>query len=116
MIEIWSKSLENLSIGEKVELLHTILLDIFRNFIPNKKKTKCDSRKPPWMTGNIRKSLKERCKLTIFFYQNGQRKTDHDNVLEKSVAEVLEAENNYILKMTKKLADSNTVPKTYWNI
>ena len=68
------------------------------------------------MTGNIRKSLKERCKLTIFFYQNGQRKTDHDNVLEKSVAEVLEAENNYILKMTKKLADSNTAPKTYWNI
>ena len=67
MIEIWSKSLENLSIGEKVELLHTILLDIFRNFIPNKKKTKCDSREPPWMTGNIRKSLKERCKLTIFF-------------------------------------------------
>ena len=56
------------------------------------------------------KSLKEKCKLTNFFYKNGHRKTDHDKVLEKS-AEVLEAKKNYILKMIKKLADSNTAPK-----
>ena len=48
------------------------------------------------------KSLKEKCKLTKFFYKNGHRKTDHDKVLEKS-AEVIEAKKNYILKMIKKL-------------
>ena len=69
------------------------------------------------MTGNIKKSLKERCKLTIFFYKNGQRKIYHNKVLEKSqecTKPILEAKKNYILKMTKKLADSNTSAKTYW--
>ena len=71
------------------------------------------------MTGIIKKSLKERCKLTKLFHKNGQRKVDHDKVLEKSeecTKQILEAKENYILKMTKKLADSNTSPKSYWTI
>ena len=36
-----------------------------------------------WQT-SLEKSLKERCKLTKFFLKNGQRKIDHDKVLEKS--------------------------------
>ena len=71
------------------------------------------------MIDNINKSLKERCKLTKSFYKNGKRKIDHDKVLEKSeecTKQILEAKNDYILKMTKKLAYSNTSPKTYWTI
>ena len=71
------------------------------------------------MTDNIKKSLKERCKLTKVFYKNGQRKIDHDKVLEMSeeyTKQILEVKKNYILKMTKKLADSNTSQKTYWTI
>ena len=114
----WNKAFENLSVDEKVDFLNKTLLNIFRNYIPNKK-IKCDYRQPPWMTNNIKKSLKERCKLTKFFYKNGRRKIDHDKVLEKSeecTKQILEAKKNYILKMTKKLADSNTSPKTYWTI
>ena len=58
------------------------------------------------MTDNIKKSLKERCKLTKFFYKNGQRKIYHDKVLEKPeecTKQILEAKRNCILKMTKKL-------------
>ena len=36
------------------------------------------------MTDIIKKSSKERCKLTDLFYKNGQRKVDYDTVLEKS--------------------------------
>ena len=71
------------------------------------------------MTDNIKKSLKERCKLTKYFYKNGQRKIDHDKILEKSVEctkQIFETKKNYILKMTKKIADSNTSSKTYWTI
>ena len=71
------------------------------------------------MKNNMKRSLKERCKLTKFFYKNGQRKVDHDKVLEKSeecTKQILEAKKNYILKMTKKLADSNTSSKSYWTI
>ena len=114
----WNKAFENLSVDEKVDFLNKTLLNIFRNYIPNKK-IKCDYWQPIWMTGNIKKYLKERCKLTKFFYKNGERKIDHDKVLEKSeecTKQILEAKKNYILKMTEKLADSNTSPKTYWTI
>ena len=50
------------------------------------------------MTDIIKKSLKERCKLTKVFYKNGQRKVDHDKVLKKSeecTKQILEAKKNY---------------------
>ena len=111
----WNAAFENLSVDEKVEFLNKTLLYIFRNYIPNQK-TKCDSRESPWMTGNIKKSLKERCKLTKFVYKNARRKTYHNKVLEKSegcTEQILEVKKNYILKMTKQLGDSSTFPKTY---
>ena len=37
----WNKAFENLSVDEKVDFLSKTLLNIFRNYIPNKK-TKCD--------------------------------------------------------------------------
>ena len=71
------------------------------------------------MTDNIKKSLKERCKLTKRFHKNDQRKIDHDKVLEKSeecTKQILEAKKNYVLRMTRNHAYSNTSPKTYWTI
>ena len=35
---------------------------------------------------------------------------------EECTKQILEAKKNYILKMTKKLADSNTSSKSYWTI
>ena len=55
----WNKAFENLSVDEKVDFLNKTLLNIFRNYILNKK-IKCDYRQPPWMKDNIKKSLKER--------------------------------------------------------
>ena len=68
----WTKAFENLSVDEKVELNNEALLNIYRNYTSDKK-IKCDLRQPPWMTDNIKKSLKERSKLTKIFYKNGQR-------------------------------------------
>ena len=68
---------------------------------------------------DIKKSLKERSKLTKSFYKNGHRKVDHDKILEKSeecTKQILKAKKNYTLKMTQKLADSNTSSKSYWTI
>ena len=69
----WNKAFENLSVDEKVDVLNKTLLNIFTNYIPNKK-IGCDYRQPPWMTDNIKKSLKERCKLTNFFLQKWSEK------------------------------------------
>ena len=49
------------------------------------------------MTENIKKSIKEICKLTNFFYKNGERKIDHDKVSEMSgecTKQILEAKKN----------------------
>ena len=78
-----NRAFENLPVNEKVELLNETLLNTFGNYIPNKK-IKCDYRQPPWMADNIKKTLKQRSKLTKLFYKNGQRNSDHIKVLEKS--------------------------------
>ena len=71
------------------------------------------------MTDNIKRSLKERSKLTKCYYKNGQKKSDHEKISEKSsdhTKEIVDAKNNYSLKMTTKLQDSKTTSKTYWAI
>ena len=49
----WNKASENYSTDAIVELLNENLLNIFKNYIPNKK-IKCDYRQPPWMNDNIK--------------------------------------------------------------
>ena len=71
------------------------------------------------MTDNIKKSLKQRSKLTKILHKNGQRNSDYIKILEKSeecTSLILEAKKTYILRMTSNLEDSNTASKTYWSI
>ena len=101
-----------------MDLQNETLLNTFQNYIPNKK-IKCGYRQLPWMTDSIKRSLKERSKLTKCYYKNGQKKRDFEKLLEKSsdyTKEILEAKNNYILKMTTKLQNSKTAAKTYWAV
>ena len=114
----WHNAFKDLSVDEKVVLLNETLLNIFRNYLPNKK-IKCDYRQPPWMTDKIKTLLREIYKIRKMFYKNGQKTTDREKVLIKSAEctkEILEAKNIYILAMPKKLEDSKTAPKTYWTI
>ena len=55
----WNKAFENYSTDAIVELLNENLLNIFKNYIPNKK-IKCDYHQPPWMNDNIKLKLKQR--------------------------------------------------------
>ena len=50
----WSKAFKNLSVDGKIRPLNETLLNIFRNYIPNKK-IKCDYRQPPWINDNTTK-------------------------------------------------------------
>ena len=44
----------------------------------------CGFRQTQWMTNNIIKYLKDRSKLTKYFYKNGHRESHHDKLLKKS--------------------------------
>ena len=101
----WRKTFESLSVDSKVDLLNERLLNIFWNYVTNKK-IECHYRQLLWMTNSIKRSLKESFKLTKCYYKNGQKKSDYEKLLEKSsdcTKQILEAKNNYVLKVTTKL-------------
>ena len=55
--------------------------------------------------------------MTKSYYKNGQKKIGYEKLLENCsdcTIEVLEAKNNYFLKMTTKLQYQRTAAKTYW--
>ena len=114
----WEKAFVNISVDRKFDLLNETLLNIFRNYIPNKK-IKFNYCQPPWMNDNIKRCLKERSKLTKFFYKNGQKREDKEK-LEAEVVyykeQIMKAKNDYTQRMTNKLNDPKAAPKTHWSI
>ena len=49
----WVKTFGNLSVDGKVDFVNETLMNIFRNYIPNKK-VKCNYCHPPWMNDKIK--------------------------------------------------------------
>ena len=114
----WEKAFGNLSVDRKVDLLNETLLNIFRSYIPNKK-IKFNYYQPPWMNDNIKRCLRERSKLTKFFYKNGQKREGKEKLEAKAAyctEQIMKAKNDYAQRMTNKLNDRKAVPKTYWSI
>lgn len=63
--------------------------------------------------------MKERTKLTKFYYKNGQRKEDQEKLEAKTIyctEQILKAKDGYALKTTNKLNNPKIGPKTYWSI
>ena len=114
----WEKAFGNLSVDRKVDLLNETLLNIFRNYILNKK-IKFNYCQPPWMNDNIKRCLKERSKLTKFFYKNGQKREVKEKLEAKAAyctEQITNTKNDYTQRMTNKLNDPKAAPKTYWSI
>ena len=68
---------QNKDINEKIKILNETLLNIFKNFIPNKI-SKSDYKKLVWMNIEITLLLKKRSKLTKKYYNNS---TNHNKNL-----------------------------------
>ena len=105
----------NISVDWKINVLNETLMNIFRNYSPNKK-VKCNYCQPPWMNDKIKKCLRERSKLAKFYYKHGQKKEDQEKLQAKAAyctEEILKAKNDYILRMTSKLNDLKAAPQTY---
>ena len=63
--------------------------------------------------------MKERTKLTKFYYKNGQRKEDQQKLMSNVVyctEQVLKAKNGYILRMTNKSNDPNKIHTRQYRI
>ena len=63
--------------------------------------------------------LKERSKLTKFFYKNGQKGEDKEKLEAKAAyctKQIMKAKDDYTQTMTNKLNHPKAAPKTYWSI
>ena len=63
--------------------------------------------------------MKEKTKLTKFYYKNGQKKKEDQEKSEAKAAycteQILKTKNNCILSVINNLDNPNTAPKTYWS-
>ena len=66
-----------ITINEKVELLSDTLINIFRNYIPNKK-AKFKYGEAPWMNKIIKSAFRKRSRLTNRYYVNDQVQSDYN--------------------------------------
>ena len=112
----WTKLFVNLPINERQELLSNMLINIFRNYIPNKKvKSKYDEALQ--VTKNIKFALHKRSRLTKRYYINNQVECDYNLLLNhsKNCREMIPSAKNEYVRTSKKLNPSVT-PKSYWSI
>ena len=61
------------TVNQKVNALNEYLLNVFHNFIPNKK-IKFNYKDPSWMTEIVKSKLRERSNLVKRYYKNGKKK------------------------------------------
>ena len=112
---IWLSKINILK--EKIKKLNDTLLNVFTNFIVNKI-YKFDYKKPVRMNKEITLLLKKRSKLTKKYYSD---LTDHNKNLmvdtsNEYIRLFISAKEKNLIRLSAKLEDPSTAPKTYWSI
>ena len=112
----WNKLFSGQDIHDQVNLFNTTILNIFRNFIPNKV-ILCDDKEPAWVNEEVRLLIKQ--KKLMFRIQ--RKNSDFDiGILNKLSEDLTNAITNskltYYRRIASKLNDPNSAPKTYWSI
>ena len=113
---------ENLFLGkdvnEQVQLFNQTILNIFKNFIPNKNVT-FDDRDPPWINEQIKNLIKLKNEMFKLYLQNGKKHDDYI-ILQNAnhqISDMLKRnKTSYYDRLTGKLNDSKTSAKAYWSI
>ena len=114
----WERLFDSKNINEQVIALNETILDVFRNYVPNKYIT-IDDKDPVWMNGNIKSKIKTKNLLFKQYIQNGRFESDFV-FLEKLITEINElissTKNLYYENLAKKLNNPLLQAKTYWSI
>ena len=114
----WVRALSNVNVDEKVYFFTKTLLNIIQNFIPHETIT-CDDRDPPWINKEIKKLMLEKnlafksyCYFnkSMFFFEKFKALQYQLNM------SIEESKEKYYTKLSSRLADPLTSPKTYWSI
>ena len=79
----WDRLLDNKNIDSQNLILNDIILNVFRNFVPNKYVT-CDDKDSVWMNENIKSKIKTKNKLYQGYFKKSRQETNFC-ALEESV-------------------------------
>ena len=114
----WVRALSNVNADEKVYFFTKMLLNIIQNFIPHETIT-CDNRDPPWINKEIKKLMLEKnlafksycySNKSMFFFKKLKALQCQLNMSIEGSKE------KYYTKLSSRLADPLTSPKTYWSV
>ena len=113
----WLRALSKVNVDEKVYFFTKMLLNIIQNFIPHGTII-CGDRYPPWINKEIKKLMIEK-NLAFKLYCCSNRNMF---LLEKFKAlqyqlyiSIEESKEKYYTKLSSRLADPLTSPRTYWS-
>ena len=114
----WKKLFDKKDITAQVTALNETILNVFRNYVPNKYIT-IDDRDPVWMNELIKSKIEKKNMLYKQYIQNGRFESDFD-LVKNLITEVNElvssAKTLYYENLAKKLNNPLLQPKTYWSI
>ena len=112
------RGLSNVNVEEKVYFFTKARLNEIQNFIPHETII-CDDRDPPWINKEIKKlmfeknlALKSYCwpNKNMFLLEKFKALQNQLNI------SIEESKEKYYTKLSSRLADPLTSPKTYWSI
>ena len=73
----WENCFLHKNIDEQLRLFNVTLMNILKNFIPNKVIT-CDDRDPPWLNEEVKNLIRDRNEIYKSYLRNGRNTSDYD--------------------------------------
>ena len=114
----WERLFDQKAINVQVTAFNEIILNVFRNYVPNKYIT-IDDKDPVRMNENIKTNIKEKNTFHQKDIENGRFESDLI-LLEKLITElndlIFSTKTLYYENLAKKLNNPLLQTKTYWSI
>ena len=114
----WERLFENKSINDQVKFLNDTLMNIFKNFIPNKILTFND-KDPPWINENVKHLIKIKNDILKLYFKNGRNANDFillQNTNQQLSDLIKNSKDEYNNRLSLKLNNPKTSAKAYWTI
>ena len=114
----WERLFDSKNINEQVIALNKTILNVFRNYVPNKYIT-VDDKDPVWMNEIIKSKIKTENLLFNQYIQNGRFESDFvfiENLITEINQLISSTKNLYYENLAKKLNNPLLEAKTYWSI
>ena len=114
----WERLFDQKDINAQVVALNETILNVFRNYVPNKYIT-IDDKDPVWMNETIKSKIKAKNALYKKYIQNGRFESDFvylQNLIIELNELISSTKTLYYENLAEKLNNPLLQPKTYWSV